>query len=793
MAHDENLPDKPEVTFDFNLPHGIDVEENTLPSKDLTKQPTITQDPDDGDDAPIQDLFFTSDPGMSGHEDTEQDLNYRQFSLDFSDYEGSERGFERSWPSHQAKKQAAKAARGKKSPRRSDAEGDDSDSGTRAKKPRPFLFGGPEEDMENEEQVDNLFAPATPGRGIGNRMSSLNLDQQQNGDEDMERPINTGFGFACSDIGSVHDSSVPSDDEFVKPPNTVAHYELRQNINHKKALTHVDTDKSGNWDPEQEAKEKAAKLVRAKATKREKKKKKKKKKDKSDTFRDYTMKCIVKLPFDAFGNVRNITNDQQNWPEDWSDIDSEQERELEEHREAYRHNTPDRGLQLPLEDPAGEVDDLTGHPAARGCKQCRKLEQACSIVKGGKYPCEECVEDGGECQPIREPIAKGRCKQCDQAQEEVCSFEDDPTQPICDHCADNDHICEALPPDGYKAPRVDLEEIAYGPDRPYAACTACRIFKKRCSLKDKEDQPPCKNCKKNNLGCTFYHLPKQDSEKQTAEKKTLIEKIAPEVAKFNSESFTAEDLAGMDRRNNEVLEREPTPELEMEDAEGNKGMLTKITTSFAHPIRFGVERSTLSDCNFCELPIFGMVGHFEREVHVIRWHSGLGYAEVGGGHCQNTGETTMCTECTNQRLQILICPGHEFERIPDATSDYNALTEELAEAETGGADMQYQLSRWCSMCFSPATFGCSTVQPDLCGDEEKEIAGCHLRLCTACEKALRIDYGGNFDHMAAVLESQPKISEADETLGTKIKGRPRADVGLLMENGLLMRKVQAEG
>ena len=53
--------------------------------------------------------------------------------------------------------------------------------------------------------------------------------------------------------------------------------------------------------------------------------------------------------------------------------------------------------------------------------------------------------------------------------------------------------------------------------------------------------------------------------------------------------------------------RSPTPEIEMEDEAGHKGTLTKIMTSFAHPIQFGSIENT-SDCNFCELPIFGFVG-----------------------------------------------------------------------------------------------------------------------------------------------------------------------------------------
>jgi hypothetical protein len=498
------------------------------------------------------------------------------------------------------------------------------------------------------------------------------------------------------------------------------------------------------------------------------------------------MKCIVRLPFDAFGNVRNITNDEQNWPDDWSGIDSEQERELEEYRAVFRANTPDRSLQLPLEDPANKFEDLTGHPEARGCRQCRKLEQPCSMVQDGKYPCRECTEDGGECQPIQEPGVKGTCKQCNQAEAAVCSFEKDPTQPICDHCADNDHICEALPPNGYKAPRINIEEIIGGLDRPYLAYTACRKDKKRRTLKGKEDKPPCKYCVKNNLSCTCYHLPELDAGKQTTKKKKLAKTIAPEATKPTSEYFTADDLADMTRRNTVVLEREPTPEIEMEDGEGKLGILTKIMTSFAHPIRFHAQ-----DCNFCEIPIFGMVGYFEREVHVIRWHNGLGYAEVGGGHCQDTGETTMCSSCTDRRLQIVVCPGHEFEQITDAAVDHDILANELAEAEPGGADVQYQLHRWCSLCFSPAMYGCCKIQPDVTGQEKADVTGCNLRLCVVCEQSLRKDYGGTLDQMVTDMDSKPKIVEADELLGREIMGRPRADVGFLKWDGLLMLTVMA--
>ena len=121
----------------------------------------------------------------------------------------------------------------------------------------------------------------------------------------------------------------------------------------------MDTDKSGNWDPDQEAKERQKKALRARVAKKEKKQKKEKKgkgKKRSEDVDD-TMKHIVKLRVKNIGDVRNVTNDEQNWPDGWSDTDSE-------FRVSLRENTPDRAKQKALEDPADPEHDLTGHPEA---------------------------------------------------------------------------------------------------------------------------------------------------------------------------------------------------------------------------------------------------------------------------------------------------------------------------------------------------------------------------------------------------------------------------------------------
>jgi hypothetical protein len=157
-------------------------------------------------------------------QDIDQSLDYRQFSPGFSDDEDSGQAFEHDWSSRQAKRQAVKVAKSKKSPRRSDDEGADLEPRTRTKKPRPSLFVGTHTDISEEEQEDVSSAPATPGHVIGNRMSSLNLDVEEADDETIARNVSNGFGLACSDIGSVHDSPVPSDDEFTIPPDPQVSY-----------------------------------------------------------------------------------------------------------------------------------------------------------------------------------------------------------------------------------------------------------------------------------------------------------------------------------------------------------------------------------------------------------------------------------------------------------------------------------------------------------------------------------------------------------------------------------------
>ncbi|KAF2829626.1 hypothetical protein CC86DRAFT_344135 [Ophiobolus disseminans] len=783
---DDTMPPRPNCEFDFNLPHGIDTEE----AMDVDNDPQ--QNNEESTDDPMDDLFNDPEPDdVIGADDQHDALNYKTFEAGFSDDEGGTEVFDRSWTVHQARKAPPKQ---KKSPRRSEDDDGDNESSPKLKKPRKSLFGGPVEERETaalEDHVPN--AHSVSGLDVRQRMSSLNLDQQEAQDE---RPFHLGFGLGSSERGSMSPgpSRAPSEDSVFIPRDNQPVYPLRQNINRKKAMTHIDTDKTGNYDPSHNAKMKALRIQKAKAAKAAKKKAKGKGKAQVEP-KEHDIKLIVKLRFKAFGNVRNYTNDEDNWPDGWSEVNSDYENEAKEYRNFYRRNTPDLDPQLPIEDPRSAARDLTGYPAARGCKHCLEHKRNCTMVEGDAYPCDQCDDEDNDCIPILEPLVKGGCKQCIDDGQDSCSFEDDPDKAVCDHCSEQEYICEALPPRGYKTPRTSIDDIMYSSTRKHIQCTYCRVEKKRCSLKKKTDKPPCKHCKNHGIGCTFYDLPKTAREsKAAARQKAALgptDGDAPEVSKPGSDFFSTEDLEDMMREDEEVFSREPTPEIEMEDNAGNKGPLTKIKTCFAHPMRFNVELENTTDCNFCEFPLFAFVGHFEREVHVIQWYSGLGYTETGGGFCEGKGVTQMCTDCTVARLQVICCPNHEFQSVfegDDAPPDFDAMATEIMTAEPASAEFRYQLQRWCAMCFSAATWGCATVQPSLANDEE--TVGCGLRLCDTCAVTLRDVHDWDLEQMAAEMDWRPKTKEEDEQTGN-LAGQARADVGLLRSSGLLMKNMGA--
>jgi hypothetical protein len=452
---------------------------------------------------------------------------------------------------------------------------------------------------------------------------------------------------------------------------------------------------------------------------------------------------------------------------------------MQKRRALFRRRTPGVEPQEPIVDPRGELDDLTGHPVARGCKECRRYDQDCSMTSTGELPCAQCVQDGTDCQPIVESQThvKGPCALCEQRGIQ-CSFEHSALDSICDQCLDDDNL-DCAPRSSYSVDRADLDRILYGPNRKYPNCTYCRTHKKRCSLKKKEDKPPCKYCKKHGIGCTFYDaLPPATPKKAKGKQK---QKEPPEVSVPDSGFFDPEDLMDLN---------EDTPEIEIEDAEGRRGIMTKIQTSFAHPIKFYAIENDAPDCNFCELPVFGFVGHFEKTIHAIKWHNGTGYTEIAAGHREENGATTMCQICVMERVQIIYCENHRLGRCRQFQDslDFDTAAEELMATPPCSDERRLQIRRWCSMCFNLAAFMCCNEQPALLlgqGEEDTVLEGCGLRLCERCEQRFRGDFGGDSDEMARFMEGEPKQVEGED----EIAGA-RADVGFLSKDGLLIRNVE---
>ncbi|KAF1948404.1 hypothetical protein CC80DRAFT_540981 [Byssothecium circinans] len=760
--------------------------------------------------------------------------------------------------SFEAATRERKPVKGKKSPRRSDDEDAEQSTGKK-KKPRNSLFGGggdsgqsnqssndedtnaqtekktettslfgngrctgPFVESDNEDDADNEGQSNVP-TGIRGRMSSLTLDQQNEARENGEGPSRPMGMMSPLQESERSPSPTPSEqldeEEFPMPTDDpVASYGLRTNIDRRKIkTTHLDADYSGDFDPAAEARKEAQKRSEAKARKAKAKGKGKGKK-KAVAPQERIPKFIVRFKFKAFGNVLNVTNAEFNWPDGHSILDTEDEREQAERRARFRQTTPGLSAQEPIRDPRKDLYDLTGHPIARGCKSCRQQLQDCSAVETGEFPCTQCKDDEIPCQPIVGPKVKGRCGNCNEAGQEVCSFETGGIQgDFCDECFDADlpETCEPmLPPGGYKTSRIDIDRIMSGPDRKFTNCTNCRLLKKRCSLKRKTDKPPCKHCKKTKRPCTFYETPvaelsKKEGKKKVGESSSNSSKphpgeqhqglsdIAPDVAMPNATFFTAEDMDDLDDSTSpSTPTREATPDMEMEDIEGRRGKITKIRTCFAHPVVFHSDLSAPpapQECSFCEMPALSLTGLFEKTVHVLAWPDGTGYTEIAGGHSESYDvPTTMCQVCTFSRLQVIACPGHDMQPLDDASveeaHEHDTAFDALLGAVGRSEAVQRELAKWCAMCFSVARYRCCAGQPSLVDDEMRD--GCGLRLCGRCEEEFGEVFEGDSSAMAAAYEKEGKSREEDE--GDEVRRvRARADVGFLMQEGLLVANVNA--
>ena len=414
------------------------------------------------------------------------------------------------------------------------------------------------------------------------------------------------------------------------------------------------------------------------------------------------------------------------------------------------------------------LDEITlGHPAARGCKGCLELRIPCTLLKEGyTYPCEDCVEDGMECELILPPLKKRPCESC-RRRKIVCSYREGGDHSIpCQQCIYSNLKCIAGPLSGRTrtGPSLDQDFSAKSrfiptPQRPFVTCTKCRQAKRWCSLKIKDQEAPCKHCKSAGIDCTFERLPEKS-------KKT------GKVSKRRAEP--------LQQRQGLVASTETSA--------------TKtIKTRYAHPITFNFlppedNEDESEPCDWCESVAFGLLGLDEVEVEVIDRGAGQGYVEVRGGHTgKGKRPSRMCPECTLERLRISGCKMHDIQPIEDLDPDhfdFDAPFECLLPGTLPEAGApQY---RYCSVCPSPAFLECCKPSRSGWDGGEEDLglsgrAGCGLLLCETCAVLLVEEHDGSLEGLVAALESD------GDSFGL------RADVEFLLESGELLQRITAGG
>ena len=407
-----------------------------------------------------------------------------------------------------------------------------------------------------------------------------------------------------------------------------------------------------------------------------------------------------------------------------------------------------------------------GDPAARGCRGCYEMGLACSLVDDpGTYPCLYCLVDEFDCELITPPKRKRACEAC-QRQRIRCSYCDGSDHSLaCDGCRLSGETCYAGPEEKYEIIFSSSRKSGHfipTPARPYLACTPCRSAKKWCSLADKTKEPPCKRCTIEGSACTFDKLLKGKKAKKVRMEEGVTETTPPEALMTTVEATCS----------------------------GEGGSTMTIKTRFAHPIVLNHQppEDGSDPCDWCSNPAFGVMGHGELEVEVIKWANGNGYTEVFGGHVGNGHQPSkMCVHCTFDRLRIASCKDHEIRRIDGLDPekfDFDAAYAGLLS----GPSTQPTTSRtaWCAMCPSPAFLECCAAQVVVVEDQEQEeqaSVGCGLMLCEACAVNLDEECEGNLSNLLSIIEH----SSQDYPMGA------RGDSSFLTPDGEVVQRIHCVG
>ncbi|KAE9974838.1 hypothetical protein BLS_002890 [Venturia inaequalis] len=469
---------------------------------------------------------------------------------------------------------------------------------------------------------------------------------------------------------------------------------------------------------------------------------------------------VVSLPMSSNAVKTLASTIPDNWPgETWNFLSDEyvegQARGLSRGGRRTRRTQCEKDAPYPwgldgvgVPDPFEKEPDLTGHPAARGCVECRSYVHDRSDPT---QPCSHCVHSGSHC--VAGPGFEGIRERID---------------------IDRDYTKPRLPdPQG----------------RKYISCASCRLQNKKCSLKKKEDVPPCDGCLAYNTSCTFDRVQRIPA-KSDRHHQSVIRSPAATNSTRTSHIASA---AG------EVM----PPGAQM------------INTSLCHPLVFMEDE--LGRCNWCfdgsdglHNSKFGILGHGWEDVMVkpSAEYGDRAFDEVCGGHAaQGVPKSAMCSECSMKRVQIIRCEEHEMQVLTELYKssqqpgqEEEALTpESLYSIDFAGPYQRLEegtlelTDRFCDLCPSLAMFKCCTIQdsdawgtPISC--ELPEAEGCGLVLCEDC-KICHDHLVGSEDSAldelikAILQEREAGVPEQDAMWHMGI----RADAELLLTDGFLIR------
>lgn len=441
------------------------------------------------------------------------------------------------------------------------------------------------------------------------------------------------------------------------------------------------------------------------------------------------------------------------------------------------------------------------------CRTCKEDGHDCDMVRepARKRSCEQCKSRRMTCSFSYTRNHEGCCLQC-QSIGQPCLAGPDVRYIKQRIRLDRDWEVDPMP------------TKKKGKLRAVEDCYECHKVGRQCHYECEDDGSPCEACKKNGDPCHIGQdePPKINPPSKNKKRKRAAENEAKPV------DDKKKDIAPGQKENPVVVEEEPlarypntlkmpmtcnphasnayrephaetskrplpnglppqrpqyprnTPfhqQPQPQHPRGSKGVLRKLTTNFCHPMQFNCDEldatnPTPQSCHFCDnttrhIAIFGL--GLARVTVIDFEDTSSQYLELHSGHkARGIAPTRLCTECTTDRLEILLCPGHNMLPIPRTRFSENTMKRAMDELCQGN---MLALHAYCALCANLAQYECSHVHED--GE------GCGLRLCEVCTLTMDEVHGNDLGDMLARVNVVPT---------------ERASIGLRADAELLMRR-----